>query len=125
MRKSRLSGVAVAAEELIGAVTDQAPLVVDDMISTGGTVEAAVQLLLRRGAAPEVTVVATHGVFVGPAAARLGPLPIRRPPVSDSLAPPDLDGLPAVSVVSVADLLADAIRRLHGGQQLDDLLVRS
>ena len=51
VRKCRLTGATVAAEELVGAVTGLAPLVVDDMISTGGTVEAAVQLLLRRGAA--------------------------------------------------------------------------
>jgi len=124
VRKCRLSGATVAAEELVGAVTGLVALVVDDMISTGGTVEAAVQLLLRRGAAPEVTVAATHGVFVGPAAARLGPLPIRRLLVTDSL-PRAEPRLPGVTVVSVADLIADAIRRLHGGQQLDDLLVRS
>ena len=47
VRKSRLTGATVAAEDLVGAVTGLAPLVVDDMISTAGTVEAAVQLALR------------------------------------------------------------------------------
>ena len=124
VRKSRLTGATVAAEDLVGAVTGLAPLVVDDMISTAGTVEAAVQLALRGGARPEVTVAATHGLFVGPAADRLGPLPIRRLLVTDSL-PPAEPALPGVTAVSVAGLLADAIGWLHGGAPVDDLLARS
>ncbi len=124
VRKSRLSGATVAAEDLVGAVTDLAPLVVDDMISTAGTVEAAVQLALRGGARPEVTVAATHGLFVGPAADRLRPLPIRRLLVTDSLPRADLT-LPTVTAVSLAGVLADTIGWLHRRAPDDDLPTRT
>ena len=124
VRKSRLTGAAVKAEDLVGAVTGLAPLVVDDMISTGGTVEAAVQLALHGGARPEITVAATHGLFVGPAADRLRALPIRRLLVTDTLPRTEL-GLPVVTGVSVAGVLADAISRLHRGAPVDDLVSRA
>ena len=59
------------AVDVVGDVRDRQALIVDDMITTAGTVEAAAQALLDRGCRPELVVAATHGLFVGPAAARL------------------------------------------------------
>jgi ribose-phosphate pyrophosphokinase len=110
VRKRRLSGEHVEAGQISGAVGGHAPVVVDDMISTGGTIEAAVRAALGAGARPEVVVAASHGLFVGPAVERLRALPIRRLLVTDSLGtPPDAE-LP-IEVVRVAPLLAEAIRR--------------
>jgi len=67
-------------------------------------------------------VVATHGLFVGPARERLAPLGLRRLIVTDTLSATELPGIP-VRVVSVAPLVADAISRLHTGRSLGDLLV--
>ena len=53
-----------------------APIIVDDMITTGGTIEATVKGLLDAGCKPNVSVLATRAVFVGPAVERLQALPI-------------------------------------------------
>jgi ribose-phosphate pyrophosphokinase len=119
VRKSRLSGSSVHADELVGEVEGRRAVIVDDMISTGATIEAAARLLAARGAAPHPLVVATHGLFVGGAVDRLGHLGIARLLVTDTIALP-AHGL-ALEVCTVAPLLADAIGRLHREERLDDL----
>jgi ribose-phosphate pyrophosphokinase len=122
--KERLSGEAVRVRRVVGRVEGCPVLVVDDMLSTGGTVQAAIQALLAAGCAPEVTVAVSHGLFVGPAVERLRDLPIRRLLATDSVAAPAQLPLP-VHGVSLAPLLAEAIRRLHGQQSLGDLLLHA
>ena len=121
VRKTRVSGAAVRAVELVGDVKGRATIIVDDMISTGGTIEAAAHLLVVHGASSEITVAATHGLLVGDAAERLARFPIQRLLVTDSVAPVG-QVTPPREVHSIAPLLADAIGRLHGGHALDDLL---
>jgi ribose-phosphate pyrophosphokinase len=94
------------------------------MISTGGIVQAAIQALLAAGCAPEVTVAASHGLFVGPAVERLRALPVRRLLTTDSVAAPAHLPFP-VHGVSLAPLLAEAIRRLHHPQSLGDLILHA
>lgn len=114
VHKQRLSGTEVSARAVVGDVSGLAPLVVDDMISTGGTMVAAIEALLQHGCAADVTVCASHGLFVGPAAERLARLPIRRVLTTDSIPPPD--GLPLpLERVSLAPALAEAIRRMSAG----------
>jgi ribose-phosphate pyrophosphokinase len=91
------------------------------MITTGGTIAAAVNMVKAAGAASEVTVAASHGLFVGPAQERLRILGVKRFIVTDSVALAADLRLP-VEVVSVAPLLAEAIRRLNGDQSLSDLI---
>ena len=105
---------------VVGDVRGRAPLIVDDMISTGGTIEAAVSALPAAGCRPQVVVVATHALLVGSAIERLRALPLRRLVVTDSLRLPDTD-LP-IRVVGLAPLLAQAIERLHAERSLADLL---
>lgn len=124
VRKSRVSGATVHAEELVGDVAGRATVIVDDMISTGGTIEAAVRVVTAYGAVPEVVVVATHGLFVGPAAERLRQPGLRRLVVTDSTAVSDGLELP-IHVQSIAGLLADAVGRLHRREPLDELLIRA
>jgi ribose-phosphate pyrophosphokinase len=123
VRKTRVSGTSVQAEELVGDVADRPAVIVDDMISTGGTVEAATQILLAHGA-PAVTVAATHGLLIGPARDLLSRLPIRRVLVTDTL-PVGTEQMPSLAVRSVAALLADAIGRLNREEPLDDLLMQA
>jgi ribose-phosphate pyrophosphokinase len=123
VHKSRLSGEEVEARGIVGEVKGRSPVVVDDMISTGGTVEAAVKALLAAGALPEVTVVASHALLVGPAARRLKDLPINSLVTTDSLAVPE--GFPVpLQVVSLGPLLAEATRRLSQEQSLNELIAR-
>jgi ribose-phosphate pyrophosphokinase len=110
VRKTRLSGENVHALDLVGDVRDRRPLIVDDMITTAGTVEAAARALLDRGCRPELVVAATHGLFIGPAQSRLAALPLRRVLVTDTV-PTFASDLP-LSVISIAGLLADALTSL-------------
>ena len=111
VHKQRLSGESVAARGVVGQVKGLHAVVVDDMISTGGTLEAAIRAVLEAGAQPPVTVVATHGLFVGPAAQRLAALPLDRVLVTDSLPQRKLPGVP-LEVVPVAPALAEVLQRL-------------
>ncbi|MFE5587651.1 ribose-phosphate diphosphokinase [Kitasatospora sp. NPDC056531] len=124
VRKTRLSGSAVQAEEIVGDVAGQPILVVDDMISSGGTIEAAVQVLLAHGAAPDITVAATHPLLVDRAPARLARLPISLLLVTNTVPPGRIRTLPH-RVRSVAPLLAEAVALLHSGEPLDTLLIRA
>jgi len=124
LHKTRVSGSEVSLKSIIGDVKDRAPLVVDDMITTGATVEAAVTGLLEAGCKPDVSVVATHALFAGPAVARLQALPIRQLIGTNSVEVPA--ELPAhFQVVNLAPLIADTIARLHHDQSLDTLLARA
>jgi ribose-phosphate pyrophosphokinase len=123
VRKHRETATTVRAEELVGEVRNRPAIVVDDMISTGGTVEAAVHALLAHAAA-DITVAATHGPLAETAAGRLGALPLRRLVVTDSVRPDRVTAIPR-TVHSLTPLLADVISRLHRDEPLDDLLVRT
>jgi ribose-phosphate pyrophosphokinase len=122
VRKVRTSGGTVEAHELVGDVEGRPTVIVDDMISTGGTIEAAHGIVLARGGSDDVVVAATHGVFAGDSLAVLGTLSLRALLVTDTL--PSPQGT-SVETCSVAELLADAIGRLHRDEPLDDLLLRT
>jgi ribose-phosphate pyrophosphokinase len=121
VHKTRLSGETVSVRRITGDVRNRTPLIVDDMISTGGTIEAAARAALENGSRPVVDVVATHGLLVGPAVERLRALPIRHMVVTDTLRQDRAMPMP-LEVVSVAPLLADAIDRLHRDQSLSELV---
>ena len=122
VHKSRVGGDAVTARGRTGDVQGRVPLVVDDMISTAGTVESAAAAAIAAGATPEVTVLASHALLVGPAVERLQRLSLARLIVTDSVAlAPNLP-LP-LQVVTLAPLLAEVIERLHDDRSLSDLIV--
>ncbi len=121
VKKTRMTGSTVRADELVGPVDGRPAIVVDDLISTGATIEAAVRLLLDNGARPGVAVVATHGVFVGQARQRLAELPVGRLIVTDSLETAGTMGQP-LEVASIAPMLSAAIGGLHQGQPVGGLI---
>jgi ribose-phosphate pyrophosphokinase len=124
LHKQRTSGSDVSLRSVMGDVRGRVPIVVDDMITTGGTIEAAVYGLLEAGCTPDVSVVATHGLFVGSAVARLQALPIRQLLVTNTVAAPSAHP-PQTQTVDVAPLIADAIGRLHRDQSLEPLIVHA
>jgi len=124
IHKTRISGEQVKVQRIVGDVCDREMLVVDDMISTGGTIEKAIKALLEAGCSPSgVKVLATHALLVGPAAERLGKLPIEKIYVSDSVRTPEQFPVP-LQVVSLAGLLAETIQRLHNKQSIRALVGR-
>jgi ribose-phosphate pyrophosphokinase len=121
VHKTRLSGAHVEVRGIVGEVAGCAPVIVDDMISTGATIKAAAAALISAGALPEITVVASHMLLVGPAIAGLSALPLKRIIVTDSLPPPQHGSSP-VQVVSLAPMLAETITRLHVGESISRFL---
>ena len=123
IHKTRISGEQVKVRRIIGDVRDKEVLVVDDMISTGGTIEKAIQALLEAGCSSSgIKVAASHGLLVGTAADRLSQFPIQQIYLSDSLAPPKHFHLP-IKIVSLAPLLAEAIHSLNENESLAQIIV--
>jgi ribose-phosphate pyrophosphokinase len=123
VHKTRVSGREVAVRGVSGDVQGRQPLIVDDMISTGGTIEAASRALAAAGSLPVAAVAATHALLVGDAVERLAAIGARRIIVTDSLPVPPSPRLP-LEIVPVGPLLARTISHLHEGRSLADLLAR-
>jgi ribose-phosphate pyrophosphokinase len=119
--KTRLSGSDVKVHGIVGEVAGRVPIIVDDMISTGGTIEAAAKALLAAGCRREITVVASHALLMDPSVERLSALPLKRLVVTDSLPLPEHGSLP-IKTVSLAPMLAETITRLNVGESMDEML---
>ena len=108
---------------IVGDVKGRHALIVDDEIATGGTILEAADMLKRMGAvAVEAAVV--HPVLSGNAVQKLRDSSLSRLLVTDSIPLPDEKRDPRIEVVSVAPLLAEAIRRIHSGGSLYDMASR-
>lgn len=105
--------------EMVGDVDGKIAVIVDDMISTGGTLVQAAKLLKERGAA-KIHVCATHGVFADDAIQMIDASSIDEIIVTDTIPLPE-HGKGRVKVVSVAALLAEAIMRTHKGLSVSAL----
>lgn len=108
---------------IIGEVEGQTCIVVDDMIDTAGTLCQAAQALMEKGAV-EVYACATHAVLSGPALERINQSSLKEVVVTNSI--PAMDKVKECSrlrQLSVAELLAEAIRRIHGDESVSSLFV--
>ncbi|WP_448587524.1 ribose-phosphate diphosphokinase [Thermocrinis sp.] len=105
--------------DIIGDVRGKRAIIVDDIIDTAGTVCAASELLLSKGAL-SVDVVATHGLLSGPAVERIRRSGIREVIITNTI-PSENKGLEKLRVVSAAPLIGEAIRRIHEGESVSIL----
>jgi len=117
--KRRISGSEIAVEHMIGTVEGRNVIIVDDMISTGGSISEAAAITRRHGA-KKIVLAATHAVFCGPAVQRLDACPADKILVTDTI-PRRGDSPKALEVVSVAGLLARAIRNIHRSESVSSL----
>jgi len=107
--------------EIVGDVEGMIPIMVEDVIDTAGTLSGAIDVLVRKGARPEVYICATHAVFAGQARQRLDRTEVREVVVTNTIPLPPEKTLPKVTVLSAAPLLAEAIRRIHLNQSVSML----
>jgi ribose-phosphate pyrophosphokinase len=98
--------------EMVGDVEGRLAIIVDDMISTGGTMIVAAEMLKERGAR-KVVAAATHGIFAGDALELFHQSSIERVYVTDSLPLPPGGKADRIEIVPVAPMLAEAIMRIH------------
>lgn len=105
---------------IIGNVQGRNALIVDDEIDTAGSLTQAVRVVASEGAR-DIYCCATHGVFSGPAIKRLGEAPIKEIVVTDSIPLADDKRLPNMVTLSVAELFAGAISRIHDGRSVSEL----
>jgi ribose-phosphate pyrophosphokinase len=122
--KHRSAGI-VTGDLFIGDVAGATALIVDDLISTGGTLKRAA-LAARKAGAKRVVALVTHGLFMPGAGAVIADPAIDRFVVTDTVPPFRLDATAArdkIDTLSAAPLLADIVRRLHEGRALTDLLI--
>lgn len=110
----------VEVRGMIGDVSGQSAIIVDDLISTGNTLIHAAEVLLQ-GGATRVLAVATHAVFSEGAVERLAASPLDCTIVTDTIPQPANEHL---HVVSVAPLLSEVLSRIHYGISVSELTGR-
>jgi ribose-phosphate pyrophosphokinase len=108
---------------IVGEGRGRHALIVDDEIATGGTIMEAAELVLRMGAA-SVEAAVVHPVLSGNAVQKLRGSRLSRLRVTDTIPIPAEKSDPRLEVVSIAPLLAEAIRRIHVGASLYDMASR-
>jgi ribose-phosphate pyrophosphokinase len=122
--KHRSAGV-VSGDLFIGDVAGTTALVIDDLISTGGTLLRAARAA-RKAGAHRVIALVTHGLFMTGAAEALADPAIDRLVITDAVPAFRISGGSAenkVDILPAAPLLANAIKRLEAGESLTDLFV--
>jgi ribose-phosphate pyrophosphokinase len=107
---------------LIGDVKGKDVVVIDDMIDTAGTLIQAVEAVKREGAR-RVLACAVHGVLSGPAIKRIESSALEEVVITNSVPLTPDKASPKIHVLSVAPLLAEAIRRIHDEESVSTLFV--
>lgn len=121
IHKRRISGSEIACEEIIGEVKGRNIAMCDDMISTAGTICGAARLLKSLGA-NSIIAGATHGVLAGPAVERLQDAPLDEVIVTDTIPVNEaVKEMSNLKILSVAELLGEAICRIHSNQSVSSM----
>ncbi len=110
----------VEAVNVIGDVQGRTALIVDDEVDTGGTLVATAEIVIKYGA-QSVYASATHAILSGNAVQKIEGAPLRELVFTDTIPIPPHKRLPNMTVLSVAPLLGEAIRRIHTGQSVGAL----
>ena len=121
--KRRLKANVAEVMNVIGDVHGKTAILLDDMIDTAGTLTQAANAIMDKGA-KRVFAYATHAVLSGPAVERILKSPIEEVVVSDTIPLGSAaGGCRKIRYLSVAPLLAEAIRRIHQADSLSSLFV--
>ncbi|MEN6521043.1 MAG: ribose-phosphate pyrophosphokinase [Armatimonadota bacterium] len=106
--------------EVIGDIAGRSCIMIDDMIDTGGSIVSGAKALAERGA-KEVYAACTHGIFSDEAISKLEASPIKQVISTNTIPLPQEKQTGKMVVLSVAPILADAIRRIHNESSVSQL----
>lgn len=120
INKRRDSPTSVIGTQVIGQVEGKNILIVDDMISTGGTMVEACNCL-RKNACHDIYICATHAVLSANACENLQKLDVQQIVLSDTIPIPPQKKFSKLHIISVADYLGEAIRRIHDAESISTL----
>jgi ribose-phosphate pyrophosphokinase len=121
-RKQRISDTEVIIDTIVGDVRGKDVIILDDEISSGGTIVALLGLL-RQFDVPRVSIVCTHGLFAGTSTERICSDPVVREIVTTDTTPVAQYTHEKFHIASIAPLLAEAISRIHNGESISSLFV--
>ena len=105
---------------VIGEVKDKSVIIVDDIIDTAGTVCAAAEVMLEKGAR-DVYSCCTHAVFSGPALDRLSRAPLKEIVITNTIPIDESKKLPNMTILSIAPLVGEAVLRIHEDLEVSKL----
>jgi ribose-phosphate pyrophosphokinase len=111
LHKRRETAKRTSVTHVVGEVSGRPVLLIDDMISTGGTIARSIEALLAAGAKLGIIVAATHGLFIGGARELIDTPAVAQFVVTDSMVMQNWEKL---CIASIAPLLASAISRAGG-----------
>jgi len=123
MEKKRSAGV-VSGEAVVGDVQNHVAIIIDDLIASGGTIARTVEACHQRGAT-RIFAAASHGAFAAAADRNLAQPELERLVITDTIPPFRLHSEATrvkLKVLSVTPLFGEAIKRLHSGGSIVDLL---
>jgi ribose-phosphate pyrophosphokinase len=120
--KRRVNSVDAEVLHLIGDVKDKSAIIVDDMIATAGSLGEAAKICREHGA-KEIYATAAHGVLSGPAIERIHKADLKELLVTDSIPLGDKKLNHKIKVLTVAELLGEAIRRIHENESVSSLFL--
>lgn len=119
--KHRIADDTVVIDTIVGDVEGKNVIILDDEIANAGTMSEIIRLL-HEHSVKRITVACTHGLFTGNAISRLKNLPgVEEIVTTNTVPPPEEKQLANMHVLSVAPLLAEAIRRIHNGESISSL----
>jgi ribose-phosphate pyrophosphokinase len=119
--KRRVAANQTEVMNIIGDVEDRNVFVVDDIIDTGGTLIHTVEALFAKGAR-SISASCTHAVLSGPAISRINQSKLDRVVTTNSMSTLDKEAdCPKLKSLSIADLLAEAIKRIHNEDSVSSL----
>ena len=120
--KRRINTTDTQVMNVIGDVSDKDVIIVDDMVATAGSLKEAVLVLKKKGAR-EIYAAISHPLLSGTAIERIKSIPLKQLIVSDTIPIPKEKKLENIKVLSIANLLGEAIKRIHQEESVSSLFV--
>ncbi len=122
--KRRESEVSTKVMNLIGDVKDKNVVIIDDIVSTGGSLVEAANAVKRFGA-EDIYAAVVHPVLAGPAVSRIEDSIIKEFITTDTIPVPESKRIEKIKILSVAPLLAEAIKRIHQNSSISSLFAHA